>query len=67
MKNTFAKIKKPTSIEKKLQQKDKDKSTPLHYAARYNHHEMCKLLLKNGAGKLLVEIEFLLSIIGSPP
>nr|CAB3267277.1 transient receptor potential cation channel subfamily A member 1 homolog [Phallusia mammillata] len=34
---------------KKLNKKDADKFTPLHYAARYNHVDMCKLLVEKGA------------------
>jgi len=51
MKSAFAQIRNPLSIQKKLSKKDRDRFTPLHYAARYNHHEMCKLLLENGASK----------------
>ncbi|XP_076812155.1 uncharacterized protein LOC143459076 isoform X2 [Clavelina lepadiformis] len=39
----------PMRAKRKLNKKDRDKFTPLHYAARYNHFEMCELLLQYGA------------------
>ncbi|XP_077974410.1 uncharacterized protein LOC120329316 isoform X2 [Styela clava] len=38
-----------TQLRKKLARKDAEKLTPLHYAAKYNHLDMCKLLVEYGA------------------
>jgi len=40
-------------VKKKINVLDEDDLTPLHYAARYNHLNMVRLLLENHAGKLL--------------
>lgn len=37
------------NIYKKINIRDEDKITPLHYAARYNHKGVAKLLVENGA------------------
>ena len=37
--------------KKKVNSKDDTKLTPLHYAVRYFHYEMMKLLINNGAGE----------------
>ena len=33
-----------------------DGGTPLHLAARHNHYEVCKLLIKYGASKRLLKL-----------
>ena len=35
---------------KKINKKDQDNTTALHYAVRYNHLHIVKLLLESGAG-----------------
>nr|XP_018670871.1 transient receptor potential cation channel subfamily A member 1 homolog [Ciona intestinalis] len=39
----------PSRAAKRLNKKDGDRFTPLHYAARYNHLQMCRLLVSRGA------------------
>lgn len=41
-----------SQIHKRLAAKDAERHTPLHYAARYNHFDMCKFLVELGASKL---------------
>lgn len=36
---------------KKINKKDQDNTTALHYAVRYNHLQIVKLLMEYGAGK----------------
>ena len=40
---------------KKINKKDQENTTALHYAVRYNHLHIVKLLLDYGAGKEKVE------------
>ena len=37
--------------KKKLNKKDNENTTALHYAVRYNHMSIVKLLIENGASK----------------
>ena len=37
--------------KKKLNRKDQENTTALHYAVRYNHIAIVKMLVENGAGK----------------
>ena len=45
--------------KKKLNRKDQDQTTALHYAVRYGHYNIVKMLVENGASKF-----FLLFSIG---
>lgn len=36
---------------KKINKRDEDNTSALHYAVRYNHFQIVKLLLEFGAGK----------------
>lgn len=45
--------------KKRLNQKDDNKLTPLHYAARYNHYHMLSYLIKNGASMMIKNTTFL--------
>ena len=40
---------------KKINKKDQENTTALHYAVRYNHLHIVKLLLEYGAGKEKLE------------
>lgn len=40
-----------SNVKKKINMIDEDDLTPLHYAARYNHLGMVKLLVENHAGE----------------
>ena len=63
MKAMLDRITHPSAVKKKLNQKDRDKFTPLHYAARYNHFEMCELLMQKGACKYKTELVYCPSIL----
>ena len=39
------------NVKKKVNAPDDEKVSPLHYAARYNHQSLCKLLVEAGAGE----------------
>ena len=39
---------------KKINKRDQDNTTALHYAVRYNHLHIVRLLLEYGAGKIAV-------------
>ena len=39
-----------SNVRKKVNQYDEDDLTPLHYAARYNHLSVVKILVEAGAG-----------------
>ncbi|XP_070568396.1 transient receptor potential cation channel subfamily A member 1 homolog isoform X2 [Ptychodera flava] len=38
-----------TNKKKRINMKDEDQMTPLHYAARYNHYHIVRVLVENGA------------------
>ena len=40
--------------KKKLNRKDQDQTTALHYAVRYGHYNIVKMLVENGASKFLL-------------
>ena len=65
MKAVLKQMPYPSVVKKKINKKDTDKFTPLHYAARYNRYEMCELLVKNGASRFYcggIQNEAMLSI-----
>ena len=39
------------NVKKKINHHDDEDLSALHYAARYNHHSMCKMLIEAGAGR----------------
>lgn len=43
-------------VVKDIDNVDEDGLTPLHYAARYNHFAIVKLLVEKGAGKMITMI-----------
>ena len=40
--------------KKKLNRKDQDQTTALHYAVRYGHYNIVKMLVENGASMFLL-------------
>ena len=44
---------KDQQVKADINNVDEEHQAALHYAARYNHYEIVKLLVENGAGKLL--------------
>lgn len=51
---------------KKINKRDEDNTSALHYAVRYNHFQIVKLLLEFGAGKTtelcLKKVSFVLNL-----
>lgn len=51
---------------KKINKRDEDNTSALHYAVRYNHFKIVKLLLEFGAGKTtdmrLKKVSYVLSL-----
>jgi ankyrin repeat protein len=45
-------------LKKKINKLDEDFQSPLHYAARYNHFEIVKILVERGASKSNLSIHF---------
>ena len=44
---------KDQQVKADINNVDEEHQAALHYAARYNHYEIVKLLVENGAGKFL--------------
>jgi ankyrin repeat protein len=44
----------PNQIKRRINQHDEDILSPLHYASRYNHINIVKLLVERGASKYTV-------------
>ena len=47
-------VKHPARCQKLINKHDEDNITPLHYAVRYGHVEVVKLLVEFGAGKVIL-------------
>lgn len=47
------------NVKKKINLKDEDDLTPLHYAARYNHLEVVQLLIESGAGRCRLKLKWM--------
>lgn len=54
---------KSEQLKKKVNEKDDDRFTPLHYAVKSEHFAICQLLIQNGAGMYIrYQINFTYSI-----
>ena len=53
MEKLLSRITKIQQKKKRLNSKDETKSTPMHYAARYQHYHMIEFLIKNGASEMI--------------
>ena len=42
------------NVKKKINFRDEEGVTPLHYAARYNHLNVVKILIENGASMCMI-------------
>ena len=48
--------------KKKINQKDDVKLAPLHYASRYSHYKIMRILIDNGAGQFYPVLMVLLFV-----
>ena len=53
MEKLLERMQNPQLRKKKINSRDDSKLAPIHYAARYNHYDMLKFLINQGASEYI--------------